>query len=184
MVSLAKQHLRRRLIGRLKKLSRSQRKQKSRRIQQALFRRRFFKTAKTILFYASLPSEVDTWPMMEKALQLRKRVLLPAMRRGRIVPSKITNLRTDLTRTSCGIFEPRGRFLRPVKRTGIDLVIVPGIGFDTEGGRLGRGSGHYDRFLKRLKGQVPLVGLAFTLQRLKRIPAASHDVSVDVVIYG
>ena len=184
MASRVKKTLRQSLKERLGRLSKGERLRRSRRIQRALFRRRFFKNARTVLCYASLPSEVDTWPMMERALKLHKRVLVPSMRKGQIVPSQVKNLRADLRRGSYGIFEPRARSFRPVKPQEIDLVVVPGIGFDKQGFRLGRGGGHYDRFLKRLKGRVPLVGLAFKLQRLEQIPVASHDVSVDEVIYG
>ncbi len=182
MASLVKARLRRTLKERLKRLSKGERVRKSRRIQQALFRREFFRNAETILFYASLPSEVDTWPMMEQALKMRKRILIPSMQSGRIVPSEVRNPKKDLRRGSYGIFEPKGRSSRPVKPDEIDLVLVPGIGFDKRGFRLGRGGGHYDRFLKRLKGRVPVVGLAFKVQRVQRIPAASHDIPVDDVI--
>ena len=184
MAFLTKAELRLALEERLRRLPKGERVQRSRRIRQMLFRRRFFKNAQVILCYASLPSEVDTWPIMAQALKMHKRVLVPSMRRGRIVPLEIGDPRADLRRGSYGIFEPKGRSLRPVKPEEIDLVVVPGIGFDKCGFRLGRGGGHYDRFLKRLKGRIPLVGLAFKVQRLERIPVASHDVPVDKVFYA
>ena len=182
MVHRAKTKLRRSLKERLKRLSSRERTLQSRRIQKALFRRKFFQHARTILFYVSLPEEVDTWPMMEQTLKMRKRILVPRMRRGRIVPSEVTNLKQQLRRGSYRIFEPQRQSSRSVPLTEIDLVIVPGIGFDRCGFRLGRGGGHYDRFLKRLKGRVPLVGLAFKLQHLKKVPVEHHDIPVDHVI--
>ena len=184
MVSLVKAKLRLALKERVRGLSRKERAEKSHRIQKALFRRKFFKNARVILFYASLPSEVDTWPMMRQALKRHKRVLVPFMRKGRIVPSEVKDLKADLGRGPYGIFEPRGRSFRPVKLSDVDLVIVPGIGFDRRGFRLGRGGGHYDRFLCKLRGHVPLVGLAFKAQRIQRIPVARHDISVDEVLYA
>ena len=182
MAHRVKTKLRRSLKERLKRLSKGERLRKSRRIQKELFRRGIFQNAKTILFYASLPEEVNTWPMMERALKMDKRVLVPLLRRGRIVPSEVKNLKRDLRRGSHGISEPKQRSVRPVQPKEIDLAIVPGIGFDRRGFRLGRGAGYYDRFLKRLKGRIPLIGLAFKLQRLKKVPVEGHDIPVDHVI--
>lgn len=182
MVSLVKARLRLALRERVRGLSGKERSEKSRQIQKELFRRKFFKNARTILFYASLPSEVNTWPMMRQALKLHKRVLVPSMRKGRIVPSEVKDLKTDLGRGPYGIFEPKGRSFRPAKLSDVDLVIVPGIGFDRQGFRLGRGGGHYDRLLSKLRGHVPLVGLAFKVQRVQRMPVAPHDVPMDDLI--
>ena len=63
----------------------------------------------------------------------------------------------------------------------IDLILVPGCGFDLEGGRLGRGGGYYDRFLA---GQVGVlkVGLCFECQMIDRLPTEAHDQSVDLIV--
>ena len=182
MVRLGKAELRRLLKGRLKALSKAERLRKNRQIQKAFFARAFFKNARTVLFYVSLPEEVDTWPMMERALKRGKRVLVPSLQKRRIVPSEVRRLKGDLRRGAYGIFEPRRQSFRPVGVEEIDLVVVPGIGFDRRGRRLGRGGGYYDRFLKRVRGQVPLVGLAFKVQRLERLPVEVHDVPVDYLI--
>jgi 5-formyltetrahydrofolate cyclo-ligase len=66
----------------------------------------------------------------------------------------------------------------------VDLVVVPGLAFDKQGGRLGRGKGCYDRFLKRLPADTATIGLAFDFQILPSVPAAAHDVNVDKVLFA
>jgi 5-formyltetrahydrofolate cyclo-ligase len=61
---------------------------------------------------------------------------------------------------------------------------VPGLAFDKKGNRLGRGKGCYDRFLKRLPKKIPTIGLAFDFQILPKIPAKTHDISVNKVIFA
>jgi 5-formyltetrahydrofolate cyclo-ligase len=65
-----------------------------------------------------------------------------------------------------------------------ELVLVPLLGFDEVGRRLGYGGGYYDRTLARLKqsGSVKLVGLAYEAQKLSRVPADTYDVSLDYVV--
>nr|MBC8412083.1 5-formyltetrahydrofolate cyclo-ligase [bacterium] len=70
----------------------------------------------------------------------------------------------------------------------VDLVIIPGTGFDTDGNRLGYGGGYYDRLLsiesKRLAQveHIPTVALAFEEQIGEEIPAEPHDIKVDIII--
>ena len=176
-----KKALRQKLRERLRGLSRGERRRRSRRIQQKLARRAYFREAATILFYASLPEEVDTWALMREALRQGKRVLIPKVRGRQLVPAEVKRLSTGLKRGAYGIREPQVR-IQTVRPSDIDLVIVPGLAFDGKGRRLGRGKGYYDRFLKKLRGRTRVVGLAFRFQRLRRIPVGTEDVSVNEVV--
>lgn len=62
-----------------------------------------------------------------------------------------------------------------------DLVIVPGLGFDEQGNRLGYGGGNYDRFLSEQTG-THSVGVCFTEQKMKKIPTELHDIAVGDVV--
>lgn len=68
----------------------------------------------------------------------------------------------------------------------LDLVITPGLGFTTQGLRLGRGMGYYDRFFKKCKNELPrfpyTIGLAFYEQILPDIPIEEHDFSLDLIV--
>ena len=64
----------------------------------------------------------------------------------------------------------------------IDLVVVPGLAFDSGGNRLGRGGGFYDRFLARLRRSAVTIGLAFDLQIIDRVPADDRDFAVGTIV--
>ncbi|MBW2999653.1 5-formyltetrahydrofolate cyclo-ligase, partial [Candidatus Woesearchaeota archaeon] len=69
---------------------------------------------------------------------------------------------------------------RPILKSEIDLVILPGAAFDKKGNRIGSGSGYYDIFLKGM--DCPKIALCFDFQIVKKIPAEEHDVKADKVI--
>ncbi len=71
---------------------------------------------------------------------------------------------------------------RPLVPRLIDLVIVPGLAFDTAGNRLGRGGGYYDRFLRRLRRSATTVGLAFDAQIVDAVPADDRDFGMDIIV--
>ena len=64
----------------------------------------------------------------------------------------------------------------------LDVVVVPGLAFTPDGGRLGQGGGHFDRFLLRLRPDCVTVGVCFREQLLEQLPTAAHDVHVDHVV--
>jgi 5-formyltetrahydrofolate cyclo-ligase len=87
-----------------------------------------------------------------------------------------------LVKGTYGICEPaRKKF---VNLKDIDLVLVPGLAFDKQGNRLGRGKGCYDYFLKRLPKDTPTIGLAFDFQILSCLPATISDVKVQRLIFA
>lgn len=81
-----------------------------------------------------------------------------------------------------GLLEPKIPPGVAGRREGFDLVVVPGVAFDSRGRRLGKGLGHYDRFLHGLAGTAVTVGLAFSLQLVPEVPVDFWDVPVDAVV--
>jgi 5-formyltetrahydrofolate cyclo-ligase len=63
----------------------------------------------------------------------------------------------------------------------IDVVLVPGVAFDAQGHRLGRGKGYYDRFLQSVS-DIKKIGVCFDFQKVESVPAEAHDVVVDIVV--
>ena len=117
------------------------------------------KAAKTVLMYYSLDDEVNTH---NTEMELR-RYTGPQ----------------DLQGGFFNIMEPVGeRFDRYEE---IDLAVVPGMAFDSQNNRLGRGKGYYDRMLPRLVNAYK-IGVCFDFQRLPGVPADEHDCKVDEVI--
>ena len=85
------------------------------------------------------------------------------------------------SRATASIREPHPDLLK-VSLTELDLVIVPGVAFDSLGRRLGYGGGYYDRLLATLTPGVPKIAGAYDLQVVAHIPSAPHDLRVDAIV--
>jgi 5-formyltetrahydrofolate cyclo-ligase len=84
-----------------------------------------------------------------------------------------------------GLREPRPSLCRRVPESQIDLIIAPGVAFDTTGGRLGYGAGYYDSFLRALRpsnAAVLVVAVAFEVQLVPAVPNHEHDERVDMIV--
>lgn len=181
----SKASLRKKLLKELRLQRQEERLRKSRLIGEKLFSSAAFQKARTILFYASFDGEVPTWEMMQLAKEKGKAIGLPVISRShrKIVPSRVLNIDTELELGPYGVMQPKAAFLRPIALLDIDLVMVPGVAFDKNGNRLGRGKGYYDRLLAQLPPAIPAVGLAFAFQILPELPQlACHDCPVITVI--
>ncbi len=159
-------------------------------IMERLFALDAFKKAKSLLLYASFRSEVDTTGCMSETIRLGKRLILPAVdsRRRELKLYEVKEV-SELKPGYMGIPEPVIKKNRQVTLGDIDLIIVPGVGFDRECNRLGYGGGYYDRLLGgttgqrlRAKRRITALALAFEEQITGKIPAEPHDVKVDMII--
>lgn len=133
--------------------------------------------ANTVFLYHALTDEVDTTMLIDAAMQEGKTVLLPVID-GDDLRLKI---HTGATQTgSYSIQEPIGEEFTCYKE--IALAIVPGMAFDKNGNRLGRGRGFYDRTLPKL-AEAYKIGLCFPFQLLESIPCEAYDIKMDAVLY-
>lgn len=182
----SKEALREKMRQKLNCQTGSERRKKSLVIQKKLFAQKDFLASRCVMLYVSKETgEVETGPVIKKALKMGKKVALPVtlVREKRIAPVYLTGLREGLRKGPYGIYEPRkSKSKRQVKLKDIDLVIVPGLCFDRNNNRLGRGQGYYDRFLERLPDGTPRIGLGFRFQLLKKIPTTKNDISLTKVI--
>lgn len=87
-----------------------------------------------------------------------------------------------LTPSPFGIREPDPSRDSLVSPEEIDLLVIPGVGFDPWGYRLGQGKGCFDRYLARVPPSTPRIGLAFECQMVENIPHDSHDQRMDLVL--
>lgn len=183
-VQFRKQQVRKKIIQLLKTQKEEDKLRKSLVILGKLFDTPEFKSSKTILFYASFDGEVETFEMMRQALKLGKRIALPVILKEekRIIPQVVDNLTEDLEYGPYGIQQPRRDKLNPLHIDEIEMLVVPGIAFDSSNRRLGRGAGYYDRFLAGLPKDIPSLGLAFDFQVVPSLPQAQHDVVLSRVI--
>ena len=156
----------------------------SRSIMRALLSRKEFQAADKILIYLSQDEEVGTDSLLGRALELGKRVCVPVVDRenDELRVSELPGPEIDFRLGAFGVREPADEDLNFVPSDQIDLVVVPGLAFDRQGGRIGYGKGYYDGLLSRLNSQVPRIALAFEFQVLDTVPQDENDIQVDAII--
>ena len=136
-----------------------------------------------MLFYAAIRSEVQTEHMIVEALDMGKTVLLPKVNsQDKRLTKHVINGLHEMTPGYMGIPEPNVSEDRKVKLNEIDIVVIPGTGFDKKGNRLGYGGGYYDRLLADTEKEIPKAALAFEEQIVDDIPAEPHDMKMDIIV--
>ncbi|MBD3392121.1 MAG: 5-formyltetrahydrofolate cyclo-ligase [Chitinivibrionales bacterium] len=184
-VRAKKKAIRKESLAARRGLSDDERREKSSAIMAYLFGAGEYRQARAVMIYVSAAAEVDTRECIRRLLDEGRRVVVPYVRSygGDLGLAAITNPETDLEPGSYGILEPVKDLRDNFFKSDLQLVVCPGVAFDIYGGRLGRGKGCYDAFLKEIRGKVPVIGLAFQCQvRKEALPFEYHDVSVDQVI--
>ncbi len=177
-----KQALRLKSRSILQGLPSSVRKVKSRKIQHLFMRTRVYKNAQKVLFYASFGLEPDTWPVIRAAHKAGKMVFLPrVLEHKRLGIYEVQDLKRDLKKGAFGIWEPLPKDGRKARPQDMDLMVVPGLAFDSRGRRLGRGQGFYDRLLSG-KGKAVLAAFGFDEQRVRKVPAGPLDQRVEMLV--
>ncbi len=184
MRASSKNNLRKKITLLKQTLKRSLLLRESRAIVRHLARWSEYKKAKTILFYSPLDKEVQLQSLMRKALAQGKVICLPACNasRGTMKPYSIRSEK-DLAMGPYGILEPKKISGRLMKRSRVELMLIPGIAFDARGNRLGRGKGYYDRFLKSWAGKAKTVGVALAEQVMPRVPAGKNDFPLQYLVH-
>lgn len=165
-------------------MSRSARAAGERSICASLAASPWLRPGTAIGLYVSRGTEVSTLPLRTLARRRGCRVYLPRitdfiLRRMLLLPDPGPAMRLNRYR----IAEPVGG--APIRPEALAVVLMPLVGFDDSGNRLGNGAGFYDRLLARrarTRGAPVLVGIAFECQRCPKLPAAAHDVPLDAVI--
>jgi 5-formyltetrahydrofolate cyclo-ligase len=134
------------------------------------------------MMFLSLPHEVDTSEAILHAWQLGKTVAVPKVLRQHrhMIPVRINSLETDISTEKGGLKNPVSS--TPMAFEEIDLVVTPGLAFDRNGNRLGRGAAYYDKFFANDGLKAPRCGFAFKEQLIDKMPIAKHDMPVDIVV--
>jgi len=141
-----------------------------------------FEAARVVMLFLSMPGEIDTSQALLQTLLARKTLVVPRIDwpNRELVPHVIETLNCHLTMGKHGLREPAGQ--ETVAPEAIDLVVVPGLGFDEEGNRIGRGAGFYDRFLADERMRAIRCGIAFECQLLETLPVVASDVPVHLLV--
>lgn len=168
-----------------------------------------WRSAKEVMLFFSLPDEVDMLPLIRAALAEQKRIYLPRViatqvsrgvdvcevAEGNTLPAgntvrceeMILEVRElapgQLALGRWGIWEPTDEAPLLSDYSRLDLVVVPGVAFSSDGKRLGRGKSFYDRFLP-LVPRAAFVGVCYPCQVVEQIPADPWDIGMDIVCCG
>jgi 5-formyltetrahydrofolate cyclo-ligase len=129
--------------------------------------------------YWRIRDELDCQPILVKLMDSNQTVVLPVV----MGPEEPLDLR--VWEQGASLYESGFGTLAPsdlAPRAEPDIVIMPLLGFDSRGTRLGYGGGYYDRTLACMRKKPMLVGFAFAAQELDRIPREPHDVPLDVIV--
>ena len=178
-----KELLRKRIKNLLNKHNPSLLEAKSKLIRSHLFSLPEYRNSSLIMFYVSIGGEVYTYDMIREALGENKEIAVPLILKSQniMLPCRISDF-TDLEPGSFGILQSVKEKIQNIPLSSIDLIIVPGMAFDRNGNRLGRGKGFYDRFLYLIGSEITKIALAFSFQIVEQVPINKNDIFMDKIV--
>jgi 5-formyltetrahydrofolate cyclo-ligase len=167
--------------ARLKGITAEQRARDSAAVCHRLVHQEFWRIAERVLCYAPRHDELDIAPVIDAKLAEGKVVALPRFdsATGTYCAAELRTPLAEVALGSFGIREP-GLHCEIVSLKTVDLILVPGLAFDLEGRRLGRGRGFYDMLLKGVPGRK--WGVAYDEQVHAQIPVETHDILLDAIL--
>ncbi|MBD9483039.1 5-formyltetrahydrofolate cyclo-ligase [Pseudomonas sp. PDM14] len=187
--TLSRPALRRQLRLARRQLSPQQQKQAARGLLRQLVQHPLFRRARHIALYLPNDGEIDPRPLQRIARQRGKAIYLPVLNAWPCTRMSFQRVepREQLARNRFRIAEPRANPARQRRPWTLDLILLPLVGFDEYGGRLGMGGGFYDRSLAyrqlRKNWHKPtLLGLAHECQKVDKLALASWDVRLQAVV--
>jgi 5-formyltetrahydrofolate cyclo-ligase len=180
-VKAEKVRLRKQIIEHMNSLSEEQYTTLSEQIAFSLYAQKEWVEAKTIGITLSMENEVNTYPIIEKAWEEGKKVVVPKCNKETRTMSfrQISNF-DQLETVYMNLREPIPALTEEVNADEIDLQIVPGVAYTERGERIGYGGGYYDRYLMHYKGKT--LSLAYSFQMVDHIPIEPFDKNVEKII--
>ena len=175
---MPKRSIRQNLLLQRRSLVSDERLRLSRSAQNRLIDTDLFRQARLIALYSPIHGEVETQTLLATALHNGRQVCFPRVN-DETLEFVLVDGPGDLARGAFGVTEPVGTSV--VAAAELDLAVMPGVGFDRSGFRLGYGGGYYDRAFS-VGRPKRLAGLAFGFQLIEELPAEDHDVRLDLVV--
>ncbi|PFD84350.1 5-formyltetrahydrofolate cyclo-ligase [Bacillus anthracis] len=176
-----KLRLRKQIIEHMNSLSKERYTTLSEQIAFLLYGQKEWAEAKIIGITLSMENEVNTYPIIEKAWEEGKKVVVPKCNKATRTMSfrQISNF-DQLETVYMNLREPIPALTEEVNADEIDLQIVPGVAYTERGERIGYGGGYYDRYLVHYKGKT--LSLAYSFQMVEHIPVEPFDKNVEKII--
>ncbi len=172
-----KQALRQELRKRRLQLSSAQRRAQQLAVVRVLHRHPVYRNARCIGAYRAMGSELQLGALLTLARKEGKRIVYPVLRGKHMVYSECPVPARGVRRHGVA----QGALPRRT-RIKLDLVLVPLLGYDDQGNRLGQGGGFYDRHFGRpCARRTRLIGIGFSEQRVPQLPREAWDVPLDGV---
>ena len=134
--------------------------------------------ARTVALYSRLGPEADASFALPLLVERDIAVVFPRVE-GELLEFAPASSLDDLDPGYRRVLEPKGL---AIDSSTLDVIVVPGVAFDREGGRLGQGGGHYDRTLALLSAKTFRVGFCFACQIVERVPREDHDELLDALV--
>ena len=180
----AKIAIRKMIVQKREELGGLEKEEKNIAIAQRLFGMDEFKKSKTIFCFLSTSFEVQTERIIRESLRLGKQVLVPLLDPGgeNLKASRIPSMDIDFVIGEYGVRQPAPKFRNVVPFSNIDFVVVPGLAFDSFGNRIGYGGGFYDKFFKKITGNVSRVAVGYDFQLFNLVPHSDLDEPVHFLI--
>lgn len=173
-----KKEIRKKLIEKRLMLTEAEVQSKSQQIIENLLNQFCFNDLDVVALYYPFKNEVNSLPLIEYLLKQNKKVVLPkVLSKTTMAFYEIKNL-TDVTKSKFGVLEPTNDVITP--SVDIDIMLIPGVGFNHHGYRLGYGAGYYDRYL--VDQTFPTVGVCFDLQLNNDFEIDVYDIPLNFVI--
>ncbi len=135
----------------------------------------------TVMVFTSKEKEVNTRPLIEALFEQKNPVVVPIIQKED-VSLRLSYLRdfSALVPSTFGVPEPIGSEI-PAQPQDVDTIILPMLGFDRAGGRIGYGAGYYDRFLEK-NPNLTKIGVAFGCQEMEHLPVDENDIRMDLIV--
>ncbi|KHD44656.1 5-formyltetrahydrofolate cyclo-ligase [Streptococcus hongkongensis] len=172
---MIKKELRSQVISSMKEMDKKEKSQKDLQLLDLVCQSESYQNARIIATYLAMPHEFKTSLLIKRALGDGKKIAIPkTYGKGKMI--FVLYHPKELQRTSFGLMEPISDVELPKDQ--IDLIHVPGVGFNAEGYRIGYGGGYYDRYLSDYQGRT--CSTIYQCQVAEFIPE-SHDLAVEMV---
>ena len=177
----AKAALRRRARALLREITPEQRRVGSAAACARLAAEPFWRKARAVLVFLSMPSEIDTAGLVRAALGNGKLLAVPRCDSAGFMSAVVVQSLDRLSPGTLGILEPSAT-APALPPADLDLVVAPGLAFDAAGRRIGRGAGYYDRFLATPGVRALVCGFGFERQVVPRVPVGALDRALDALV--